>query len=72
MKTLSAFKGIWEQTSWYIASESEFGKTLWESNLRINIRLLKNDITMTQFTSKMLQKSSQAQSILCTIMIIRV
>lgn len=58
--------------SWYIASESEFGKTLWERNLRINIRLLKNDITMTQFTSKMLQKSSQAQSILCTIMIIRV
>lgn len=44
---LNACKGVWEQSSLYIVSGSEFGKTLWESNLKISIRLLKNNTTMT-------------------------
>ena len=46
MKMLNACKGVWEQASLHIVSGSEFGnKTLWGSNLKISIRLLKNNIT---------------------------
>lgn len=47
MKMPNASNDVWEQASLYIVSGSEFGKTLWESNLKITIITLKH-ITVIQ------------------------
>lgn len=47
MKMPNASNDVWEQASLYIVSGSEFGKTLWESNLKIAIITLKH-ITVIQ------------------------